>query len=91
MFYSKFIPKLNMKLAPLYRLLQKGTKWEWDNECSKTFNDCKWELMSEKILIHYDPNKQITVTCDVSNDGIAGVLNHKVNGGERPLRGNTRV
>lgn len=85
MFYSKFLPKLNMKLAPLYTLLKKEAKWEWTGKCQEVFDECKNELCSMKLLTHYDPKKEIIVTCDASDDGIAGVLSHRINGEEKPV------
>lgn len=85
MFYSKFLPKLNMKLAPLYKLLKKEVKWEWDEKCQLVFDEMKKELCLMTLLTHYDPKKEIIVTCDASDDGIAGVLSHKINGDEKPV------
>lgn len=70
MYYAKFIPNLSVKLGPLYNLMKKGTKWEWTKECKETFNDCKREICSAKILVHYDQRKTsvpgrnfISLTC----------------------------
>lgn len=85
MFYSKFWPRLNVSLAPLYKLLKKDSEWNWDNECKNAFENCKRDVCSDRILVHYDPKLPIIVTCDASNDGIAGVLSHAINGQERPV------
>lgn len=85
MFYSKFIPKLNAKLAPLYHLLKKESKFNWNNECREAFESCKREISSPKILAHYDPKKPIIVTTDASDKGIGAVLSHRINGQERPV------
>lgn len=85
MYYSKFLEKLNVKLSPLFKLLRKDTKWEWNQECQRAFELSKKELSSDKLLVHYDPKLPIIVTCDASNDGIGGVLSHRVNGQERPV------
>lgn len=85
MFYSKFMKNLNITLAPLYNLLKKGVHWKWDGFCQAAFERAKVELASEKLLTHYNPSLPIIVTCDASNEGIAGVLSHRVNGQERPV------
>ena len=85
MFYSKFMPNLNVTLAPLYQLLKKNVHWEWNANCQRAFEQAKQELSSEKLLTHYDPSKPIIVTCDASNDGISGVLSHRVNEREKPV------
>lgn len=84
-YYSKFLPKLNMKFSPLYELLKKDVAWEWNEKCNTAFKACKKLLSSSQLLMHYDPNLPMVITCDASNDGIAGVLSHRVNGVERPV------
>ena len=85
MFYSKFLKDLSVTLAPLYQLLKKEFKWNWSSECRDAFVACKKSICSKKLLVHYDPKKEIIITCDASNDGISGVLSHMINGGERPV------
>jgi transposase InsO family protein len=85
MFYSKFLKGINLKLSPMYRLLQKGHEWRWTEDCQKAFDECKKELCADHLLMHYDARKEIVITCDASDEGISGVLSHKVNGGERPV------
>ena len=40
-YYSKFMPNLSTKLAPLYKLLQKGTPWHWGPNEEKAFKNSK--------------------------------------------------
>lgn len=90
-FYQKFVKNLNITLAPLFRLLQTGVEWAWDNKCQNAFDDCIAELASYKTLTHYDPKKDITVTCDASDDGIGAVLSHTIDGREYPVLFVSRV
>ena len=46
-YYSKFLSNFSTMLAPLYRLLQKQTKWIWDAEQDKAFHEAKTHLTSE--------------------------------------------
>lgn len=84
-YYSKFLPSLNVTFAPLHRLLRKDAVWEWTEECQVAFDSCKKALCSKRLLAHYNPSLPMVITCDASNDGIAGVLSHRVNGVERPV------
>lgn len=84
-YYSKFLPKLNVTFAPLYRLLAKDAVWSWDVKCQASFEACKKALSSANLLAHYDPSLPMVITCDASNEGIAGVLSHRINGEERPV------
>ena len=85
MFYSKFLRNLNVILSPMYNLLKKSEKWIWSEECQRAFESCKRELCGDHILTHYDAKKPIVITCDASDDGISGVLSHRVNGDELPV------
>lgn len=45
----------------------------------------KKEIVSNKCLVHFNPNLQIKSACDASRDGIGAVLLHVYpNGAERP-------
>lgn len=85
MFYSKFMKNLCVKLRALYELLKKEKEWKWTDECQKSFELCKKELLGDHILTHYDPKKPIVITCDASDEGISGVLSHVIDGHERPV------
>jgi RNase H-like domain found in reverse transcriptase len=52
---------------------------------SKGFSQGKKQLCEKHILTHYDPKKQIVITCDASDDGISAILSHRINGEERPV------
>ena len=81
--YHSFLPGLATMLAPLHKLLQKGTKWEWTHDCQKAFETCKEGLASDSLLVHYDLNR---LACDASSDGLGAVVSHITDDGqERPI------
>ena len=65
-YYGKFLPDLSNLLSPLYRLLQKEHKWTWEKEQQEAFGELKSLLTSDRILMHYNPNKQLVLACDAS-------------------------
>ena len=76
-----------MELAPLYKLLQKGTPWDWGPKDSKALKNSKQLFLSSQLLIHCDPSKKIILCCDASAYGIGTVLaHHTVDGTEQPKR-----
>lgn len=86
-FYGKFLKDLSTVLAPLYRLLRKGARWRWQSEEEKAFESAKSMLKSPQLLVHYDINKELVLTCDASNWGVGAVLSHRMDDGtERPIR-----
>ena len=85
-YYGKFIPNLATVLAPLYRLLQKDTKWNWGRDQQEAFKCAKELLQSSTLLVHYDPKRQLVLTCDASPFGVGAVLAHVMDdGSERPV------
>ena len=75
---------LSNTLAPLYRLLQKNSKWTWGGEQKKAFHSAKES--SDCVLIHFDPRKKLILACDTSPYGIGAVLSHRMDDGtDKPI------
>ena len=75
-YYSKFLPNLSTKLAPLYKLLNKKQHWIWGTEQQQAFREARALLQADSLLAHYDPSKPLVVACDASQYGIGAVLSH---------------
>ena len=85
-YYAKFLPNLSSLLSPLYSLLQKDSTWKWEDEQQNAFDKSKELLTSSNLLIHFNPNLPITLSCDASNYGIGAVLAHcMADNSERPI------
>lgn len=85
-YYSRFIPNLSSILSPLNALLCKGKQWQWTSECAASFKEAKEQLLSQSVLIHYDPQLPIRLACDASPYGVGSVISHILpNGQERPI------
>ena len=73
-------------LAPLYSLSQKATRWSWGKPQQSALQEAKKQLTSEKLLIHYDPSKELLLSCDASPYGIGAVLSHSMQDGtDQPI------
>ena len=68
-------------MVPLYLLLQKDTPWHWGEAQNMAFEKAKEILSSDALLTHYDPEKELTLTCDASPVGVGAILSH----GEKPI------
>lgn len=90
-YYSKFVAELSVMLRPFYDLLKKGAKWEWSEDCQRTFEKCKKALVDARILCPYDPRKPMVLVCDASDQGISAIGCHIVDGVERPFHFASRV
>ena len=85
-FYGKFISNLASMAEPLYRLTKKATPWKWEDEEQAAFEQLTSVLPSDQVLVHFDKNKTLVLTCDASNVGIGAVLVHRYpDGSERPI------
>ena len=85
-YYGKFIPRLTTLIHPLNQLLQKDRLWVWNEEYQRAFQSAKEELMSDKVLVHYDLGKPSYLTTDASAYGVGAVISHRFeDGSERPM------
>ena len=74
--YGKYIGNVSTLLAPLYKLLQKDQKWIWEKEQRDSFRKSKTLLTSDTTLAHFDPEKEIILSCDASPYGVGAVISH---------------
>ena len=85
-YYSKFLPNLSHELSPLYDLLKKDTKWNWTSKQKSAFDKTKKLLSSDKLLVHFDPQFPVVLTCDASPRGRSAILSHTYSDGTgRPI------
>lgn len=85
-YYGKFLPNLSSLLAPLHLLMRKDTQWAWGDAQQEAFEESKELLTSAKVLVHFDPNLDLIVSCDASPYGVGAVLAHRMpDGSERPI------
>ncbi|KAH1028362.1 hypothetical protein HUJ05_001723 [Dendroctonus ponderosae] len=61
--YGKFLPRL----CEEYDLLKVDTPFKWSKYCQNAFEKSKTLLTENSLLVHYNPTKQLFVTCDASN------------------------
>lgn len=74
-------------LAPLYRPgLKDQAEWEWKKHRQKAFDKRKELLMSDKVVVHYNPDLPLTLACDSSAYGIGAVIQNAMpSGDEHPI------
>ena len=76
-YYGRFLPNLSTTLAPLHYLLKKGIVFSWGKQQTKAFEASKQLLTSSKVLAHYDPKRELILTCDASAYGVGTFLAQK--------------
>ena len=79
-FYRRFIQDFSKIAKPLYKLLEKDAKFEWDVECQQRFEELKAYLTTAPIV--RAPNWQLPfeVMCDASDLAIEAVLGQREEG-----------
>ncbi|XP_030850652.1 uncharacterized protein K02A2.6-like [Strongylocentrotus purpuratus] len=83
-YYRKFIPNLASILKPIDGLKKKQV-FEWTSECQKAFDLVKKILSSSKVLVYFDPSKEVTLAVDASPYGIGAVISHVTEEGDKPI------
>jgi hypothetical protein len=73
-YYSNYIPYFTWIVKPLYNLLRKEQKWEWDENHQEAFNLCKEALTSAPILAYPMENMGYRLYTDASDRGVGAVL-----------------
>ena len=60
--------------APLFKLLQKETKFEWKQSCTQAFQALKGSLIKAPVMCYPRFDREFIVYTDASNIGVGGVL-----------------
>ena len=85
-YYHRYIPNAATLLEPLHSLLRKEITWRWGKKQDDAFKRIKDSLCDKQVLIHYDPEKELIMSCDASPYGLGVVLAHRLEDGtERPI------
>ena len=79
-FYRRFIRDLSKIAKPLYKLLEKDVKFEWDAECQAKFKELKAYLTTAPIVRAPDWHFPFEVMCDASDLAVRAVLGQRVEG-----------
>ena len=76
-FYRRFIRDFSKIARPLCRLLEKDTKFNFDESCHNSFEEIKFRLVKALIMEKPDWNREFEIMCDVSDFAMGVVLGQK--------------
>ena len=76
-FYRRFIRDFSKIARPLCRLLEKGTKFNFDESCQNSFEEIKSILVEAPIMEKPDWNREFEIMCDASDFAMRAVLRQK--------------
>ena len=73
-YYRRFIDKFAEIAAPLYRMQDKNSKFQWNKQCRSAFQSLKQNLSSAPVLAFPNPQDTFILDTDAGDVGIGGVL-----------------
>ena len=76
-FYRRFIIDFSKIARPLCRLLEKDTKFYFDESCQNAFEEIKSRLVEAPIMEKPDWNREFEIMCDASDFAMGAVLGQK--------------
>ena len=91
-YYSRFIDNMSTIAKPLYRLIEKDSKWQWTSEEQEAFNTLKYKLIKAPILCLYSSQLPLILACDASHYGLGVVISYILpDGSEKPIAYSSRT
>ena len=84
-FYRKFVEGYSVKSRPLREILKKGVKFEWTDECERSFQERKDALIAHPVLAFPEFNSPFNLYTDGSYQGVGAVLTQVQKGSERVI------
>ena len=76
-FYRRSIKDFSKISRPLCKLLEKGTKFDFDESCRSAFEEIKSRLVSAPIMLTPDWNNEFEIMCDASDYVMGDVLGQR--------------
>ena len=73
-YFRKFVKSFATIARPLYNLLKKDSKFNFENEHLEAFETLKQKLISAPILALYNPSAETQLHCDASSHGFGAIL-----------------
>jgi hypothetical protein len=73
-YYRRFIPNFSKTSKPITKLLKKGNKYVWSEDCGETFQTSKKLLTTSPVLAQPNIAMSFDVYCDASGTGLGCVL-----------------
>lgn len=80
-FYHSFLKDKATITEPLHCLLDKDATWKWTKLHDKNNHFMPLQVLSNSMLVHYNTEKTLLLTCNVSPYGVGTVLSHFQNDG----------
>jgi predicted aspartyl protease len=90
-YYKKFIQGFSDICRPLYKLMEKGQKFEWSEECTKSMEKLKEVMVEPPILAYPREEGQWLLDTDASSFAVGAVLSQIQDDEERVIAYGSRT
>lgn len=84
-YVGKFVSNLAARCKHLRSLLCRNVSWSWGFEHEKEWQDVKFALSSNPVLVFFYPRLKTKVSTDASKNGLGAVLLQEHQQGWRPV------
>lgn len=84
-YYRKFIKDFASLTQPMNKLTRKNVKFQWNNDCQKSFEIIKNCLVNTPILAYPNFEKEFIIVTDASKVGVGGTLCQNYDGLLKPI------
>ena len=73
-YYRRFVEDFSIIAKPMSRLTQKDAKFQWSEDCERSFCTLKDKLVTAPVLTLLELGKRFTIYSDASRVGLGCVL-----------------
>ena len=84
-YHRQFVKDWSKIAEPLTRLTKKSVNFYWGSDQDNAFNTIKNIMMTEPLLIHFDPERETQLKTDACGYAVAAILEQKVDGKFHPV------
>ncbi|XP_037497677.1 uncharacterized protein LOC119371491 [Jatropha curcas] len=73
-YINRFISRLSITCAPIFKLLKKNQLVKWNEDCQKAFDHIKRYLMNPPVLSSPKPGEPLTLYLSIEDAGVGAML-----------------
>ena len=90
-YYWRFIRDYSKKMQPLIKLTKKDQSFEWTDECQKSFDQLKEELIGPDIMAYPTDHGEFILDTDASLDTVGAIFSQLQDGVEHVIAYGSRT